>query len=213
MTPNRKNLIDTLSANLTPVKPLNLRAVTAAWYIGAFAFAICVMLFIAPFRENTFTQLASSKQFLIESVVGLVAIALLIYRAIDLARPSGNTTHKALILPLGMLILWLGMYVYGYIQPALDPSMADKRPHCALETILIAIPSMLIGMAIIKKQWPIIPTTCAILIGLAAGAIPQLLMQFACMYETTHILLYHVVPGLCVGAIAAVLSNKLIKKV
>lgn len=213
MKTNRKNLIDTLSEDLTPVKPLNLRAVTIAWYFGAFAFAIAIMLVIAPFRENIFEQLASSKQFLFESVFGLITIGFLIYRAIELSRPSGNTSSKALVLPISMLTIWLSMYVYGYVEPALEPSMHGKRPHCSLEVMLISIPSMLIGMVIIKKQWPIMPTMSALLIGLAAGAIPQLLMQFGCMYETTHILLYHVLPGLCVGAIAAMLSNKLIQKV
>lgn len=213
MKPSRKHLIDALSEDLTPVKPLNLRAVTIVWYVGAFAFAICMMLLVAPFRENIFTQLATSKQFIFESVLGLIAITILIYRGIALSRPSSETSNKALLLPIGILTLWLGMYVFGYFQPALEPALVGKRPHCSLEVILISIPSMLVGMMIIKKQWPIMPTISALLIGLAAGAIPQLLMQFGCMYETTHILIYHVLPGLGVGAIAAVLSNKLIQKV
>lgn len=213
MNTNRENLISELSNDLSPVKPLNLKLVTLIWYLSAFGFAIAMMLLVAPFRENIFTQLATSKQFLFESVLGLVAIGFLVYRAIDLSRPSSQATPKALILPLGLLFLWLGMYLYGYIEPALEPSMAGKRPHCSMETVLIALPSMFIGMFIIRKQWPVLPTTSALLIGLAAGAIPQLLMQFGCMYETSHILLYHVLPGLSVGAIAAVLSNKLIQKV
>lgn len=213
MKANRKNLIDDLSQDLKPVKPINLFAVTATWYLAAFAFAIGMMLLVSPFRENIWSQLASSKQFLFESILGLVAIALLVHRGIALSRPSSNTTVKALALPIALLLLWLGMYVFGYFQPALEPAMLGKRAHCSLEVIFISIPSMLIGMAIIKKQWPIMPTISALLIGLAAGAIPQLLMQFGCMYETTHILLFHVLPGLSVGAIAAALSNKLIQKV
>jgi len=211
MKPTRENLINNLSSSLKPVKPLNLPLVTLGWYIGAFALTIALMLMVAPFRENILTQLTTSKQFLFESILGLVSIGLLIYRGIDLSRPSGNTSTKALILPIGLLVLWLSIYAFGYIQPALEPSHLGKRGHCSLEVLMFGLPSMVVGLYIMKRQWPILSTSSALLIGLAAGAIPQLLMQFGCMYETTHILVYHVLPGLSVGIIAALIGKLLIK--
>jgi hypothetical protein len=35
--------------------------------------------------------------------------------------------------------------------------------------------------------------------GLAAGLIPALYMQIACMYDPGHILLFHILPGLSVA--------------
>jgi hypothetical protein len=45
-------------------------------------------------------------------------------------------------------------------------------------------------------------------IGLAAGMLPALYMQLACMYEPSHILGYHILPGLLMVGAAAGIAAK-----
>ena len=40
-------------------------------------------------------------------------------------------------------------------------------------------------------------------VGLVAGLLPALYMQFACMYAPAHILMFHIGPGLAVAGLAA----------
>jgi hypothetical protein len=42
------------------------------------------------------------------------------------------------------------------------------------------------------------------MIGLAAGATPALIMQFACMYVPVHIITHHLLPGLMLGVIGLI---------
>ena len=43
-------------------------------------------------------------------------------------------------------------------------------------------------------------------LGLAAGMLPALYMQLACMYEPLHILTLHILPGLAMVLMAAVIA-------
>ena len=45
------------------------------------------------------------------------------------------------------------------------------------------------------------------LLALAAGMIPALFMQVACMYDPSHILLLHILPGLSMVLGAAALAS------
>jgi len=48
------------------------------------------------------------------------------------------------------------------------------------------------------------------LLGAAAGAIPGLVMQFACMYEPTHILAYHLAPVGLLTLLGAAIAPRLL---
>jgi hypothetical protein len=110
-----------------------------------------------------------------------------------------------------LLFVWIGFYVYGIVDPALAESMAGKRDHCYLETMLFATLPLLVGLFWAKKLWPINKIQTGLLFGLASGAIAAMVMQFACMYEPMHALLFHILPGLAMGVIGAFLAKVIIK--
>lgn len=211
MKQNREELIDSLAENVAPVTPMNIPKTTALWLLGAFASSIVFLLLVMPFRKGFWTQLMQSNQFLFESLFGFVAILLLVYSAIRSAIPSGQFGWRSLRWPLALFIAWIALYVFGYIEPALTPSHEGMRPHCSLEVMLYSIPAMIAGIYIVKKQWAIQPMISGLLVGLAAGAVPALLMQFACAYDTTHILLFHILPGLLMGIVGALIAKRWIK--
>jgi hypothetical protein len=209
---DRKQFITNLVKDAQLVKFTNTRTSTMTWLISAFVFAALLTYISAPYRSSIAYELLSSFQFFFESIIGLASIVLLIYTAFDFAIPSQRPVAKRLVLPLTVLVIWIGFYVFGLMYPALEPSMADKREYCYSETFIYALPILLVSLLWVRKQWPLHPKITGLLLGLAAGSVPALIMQFACMYEPEHILIYHILPGLLVGVVGVVLATLMLRR-
>ena len=65
---------------------------------------------------------------------------------------------------------------------------------------------ILAALFIARRLYPLHYRRTAMLLALAAGMIPALFMQIACMYDPSHILLLHVLPGLSMALVAAALA-------
>ncbi len=194
MTASRDKLIQRLTTDLRPVRlPPSPGRVGILWWIGTWIFVAAVALLIAPVRPGMIIQLATHGQFLLESLIGLAAAACL---AVFVFRDSvpGDARPAALLLGLILLAIWMLAYVFGLEYPALAPSMAGKRGHCFMETLLYAVPPALVGIWLCRRYYPLTPLRTTALVTLVAAAVPALLMQFACMYEPAHILSHHILP-------------------
>jgi hypothetical protein len=110
-----------------------------------------------------------------------------------------------------LLFIWVVFYVYGIVDPALSESMSGKRDHCYLETMLMASLPLSVGLFWAKGQWPTNVMQTGLLFGLASGAIAAMVMQFACMYDPMHALLFHILPGFFMGFVGAFLAKVIIK--
>lgn len=172
MTNNREQFINGLTADLQAVKSVNTRLSALLWLLGSLVFAAALAFLTGPYRSGIGNELMSSMQFLLESVVGIVAVGLLINTAYGLAVPSSGALYRRLLLPLMALLIWIGFYVFGLQQPAIEPSMAGKRAFCYAETFMYAVPLMIVGLVWVRRQWALYPVSTGLLIGLAAGAIP-----------------------------------------
>ena len=206
MTTDREQFINELTMDVTPVTSANTRQSTLFWLGGAFTFAAILALLTGPYRTGIGHDLMFSIQFLVESLVGLASVILLIYTAFEFAIPSSRSISRRLLLPLLGVSIWVGFYLLGLVHPALEPSMAGKREFCYYETFVFALPIMFAGLIWARKQWPLYPMSTGLLIGLASGFVPALIMQFACMYDPQHILTDHILPGLSVGVVGALLG-------
>jgi hypothetical protein len=144
-------------------------------------------------------------------MIGFLGIALLIYTAFGLTIPSQKQVAKRLVWPFTILTIWIGAYLLGLIYPALEPSMSGKREYCYYETFVYALPLLLTSLLWARKQWPLHPKVTGLLLGLAAGAVPALIMQFACMYEPLHILTRHILPGLSVGLLGVLMGSAMLR--
>ncbi len=212
METSRSDLIDDLTADLTPVKSVNTRISSVYWLLSAFALSVSILWLTGPFRADSFHDLLHSPQFLIENIIGVIAIAAVIYTAFEWTIPSPKNTFSRLVWPLLAILLWVGFYLFGLFSPALEPSMMGKREFCYYETFIFAIPALVIGLVWARKQWPLHSAVTGGLIGLAAGLVPALIMQFACMYDPSHILTEHILPGLSVGLLGTVLGIFFLKQ-
>ncbi|MGD9265114.1 MAG: NrsF family protein [Lysobacterales bacterium] len=198
-----KKLISELSSGLEPVaKPRDINRLAVGWFMLAALFVVAVTLLFAPIRPGAIGQLAAEPRFLLETLLGLVSIAWVSLAAFRAAIP-GALNRRFMAGGLILVALWLANYVIGFVSPALEPSSLGKRGHCAAETMIYSLPVILAGMAVVFRHYPLQPVKAGMLVGLAAGMLPALFMQIACMYEPAHILGYHVLPGLLMTGVGA----------
>ena len=198
-------LISNLSRDLAPVSsPSNINRLAIAWFLLSAIFVVAMTHLFGPIRPGAFSQLGTEPRFLLETMLGVAAIlwtSLLAFRSAVPAALSKQFAATGMVL----MALWLAQYVIGFVSPALEPSMLGKRDHCFSETLVYSLPVILTGLFLIRRLYPLRPLRTAMSIGLAAGMLPALYMQLACMYEPSHILGDHILPGLLmVGAAAGI---------
>ena len=198
-------LISNLSRDLASVPPPpNINRLAIAWFLLSAIFVVAMTHLFGPIRPGALSQLGTEPRFLLETLLGVAAIlwtSLLAFRSAVPAALSKQFAATGMVL----MALWLAQYVIGFVSPALEPSMLGKRNHCFSETLVYSLPVILTGLFLIRRLYPLRPMRTAMSIGLAAGMLPALYMQLACMYEPSHILGYHILPGLLmVGAAAGI---------
>ena len=93
--------------------------------------------------------------------------------------------------------------MFGLYSPAFEPSVLGKRHYCVYETFVYSLPPVATAFWLTRKLFPLRPIYTAAFFSLAAGMIPALYMQIACMYAPSHILKFHLLPGLLVGCLGA----------
>lgn len=196
-------LISKLSQELTPVSPppaINKLAIV--WILLGAIFVVAVTHLAGPARPGAFAQLGTEPRFLLETMLGVVAILWFSLIAFRSAIPAALGRRFA-IAGVVLMALWLAQYVIGFVSPALEPSRLGKRDHCYLETMIYSLPVILAGFYLVRRLYPLSPRRTAMSIGLASGMLPALYMQLACMYEPTHILAFHIAPGLLMVGVSA----------
>ncbi len=202
----RDELIQQLSADLESVRPApSVDLVSVLWLVTSAAYVIVLTHLWGPIRPNALHQLSTEPRFLAETALGVAAIALAAVMAFRAAVP-GALASGLRRAAFAMLGLWLASYVVGLYSPALDPSMLGKRPHCMWETLVYALPPALAGLLLVRRLYPLQPVHTATAVGLVSGMIPALYMQLACMYVPSHILLFHILPGMLMALVAAAIA-------
>ena len=213
---NQENLIQSLSYNLAPVqKAVNSDVMALLWLLASGLYVMLASYFLGPIRPNALAQLMSEPRFLIEILTGLIAITLITLVAFRAAIPGALST-RLFLLALGLLGVWLSSYLLNLVNPALEPSMLGKREHCGIEIFIYAPLPIALAFGLTRRLYPLKPWNVTVLFSLAAGLLPALYMQLACMYIPVHILQFHIVPGIIVGflgfPLALLYRHSLVKK-
>ncbi|MEP1472376.1 MAG: NrsF family protein [Halieaceae bacterium] len=200
---SRDDLITALSSDLAPVKPVaKVEAWAFAWLAVSALYVVGIIHLLGPIRPEALDQLSTHYRFLGEMVLGFAAIVFLVlgaFRAAVPGLPYRRLTAAGSILSL----LWVASFLVGLEWPALEASMSGKRHYCVIETFLYAIPPVLLAFFVLRRFYPLNPTAISAMICLAAGMLPAVYMQIACMYVPIHILKFHVLPALLVGGLGA----------
>jgi hypothetical protein len=214
MARTRGELIDELVADLTPSRgPRRIETLVGLWLLLSWTAVLLATLWSGPLREGWSAQLASHPRFLAEMLLGWIAGATAITAAFQLAIPGTGRPARRLTPVLGLLALWVGAYALDLVAPALPPSTAGARPGCTLQVLVFGTPPMLLGLVLLRRLAPLSRAWTGALVGAAAGAIPALLMQVACMYVPLHILLNHLLPVAALAALGAGLGALLLRRI
>lgn len=196
MRNEREILIDTLSRELAPVRPMpRLASIVSIWLVLAAALVLLLVLFAAPFRPFAVAHLADDPWFALEMICGGLAIGLLAIAGFRAAVP-GELSPGILRAGSAMFALWVLVIASGWMNPALEPSMVGKRTHCHLESLAYGMPAIIAAAWIVRRLYVLKPLHFALPVCMAAGAMPAWFMQLACRYEPGHALAFHVLPGM-----------------
>ena len=192
----REQLIENLARDLAPVKPApDANRLALGWLLASAVFVLTITNLVDAVRPGAYSQLAANPRFLLETLLGAVAIAWVGLLAFRSAVP-GALTRKFAVAGLLLMALWLAQYLAGLVSPALEPSELGKRGYCYLETMIYSVPPMLAAVFLARRLYPLHYTRTAMALALASGMMPALYMQIACMYAPSHILPFHILPGL-----------------
>ncbi len=205
-------VIDDLAQDLQPArKLLSPLRLTLLWWTASWGFVVGTALLTAPLRPGALDNLVTVPQFTIEIATGLLAGFLVSLAAFRLAVPGLSSNRWLLSVVVALFCTWVLAYVVGLEYPALMTGMMGKRPHCALEMLAYSTPLLLAAAWLFARRYTIRSVRAGLLAGAAAGAVPALMMQLACMYEPVHILKYHMAPIVCVALFGALLFYFLLR--
>ena len=168
-----------------------------------------IMSFIQEFRADWWQQLQDSPRFLLETLLGFIAIFILCFGVLTSSIP-GHTKRISYI-GLGLLCCWLLIILSGFITPVLEPSMSGKRDSCQIEVILYSLPMIVVMTSILNRRYVINTYSTSLQTVLFCTMIPAYLMQIACMYEIHHALLHHLLPAIGVTLVVSPLVSMYLK--
>lgn len=211
---SRSELIQDLTSELTPAPRLrDSRQLALVWWVGAWIFVVVATLAMEPMRPGFAGQLLASPRFAGETVFGILAGAFAIGAAFALGIPGFGSPRRWITVSLALLVLWTSAYFYGLVDPALEPSTLGARRMCFVEVWLYGLPILIVGLLLLRRLAPLGRFGAGFVVGAAAGAIPALLMQLACMYIPAHILTYHIAPGFALAFIGGVAGLFLLRRI
>jgi len=212
MTPDP--IVDRLVEDLEPVsRPPSTLASIALWGLASWALVALLIGTTGSLRPDALTQLGSVPRYLFECGLGVGVGMVAIAAALRLATPGAGRPLRVAAPVLLLIAAWVAAYVYGLWQPALEATMAGKRPRCFVETLLFSLPPLALGLVLLRRRAALEPARAAALAAVAAASLPAVAMQVACMYDPSHALRLHLTPLLVLGAAGALLGRLLLRKI
>ncbi len=201
-----EELIATLTADLEPVAPAApLGPTLLRWLLVSVLYVVGLTASLGPFRPGAFAELIGTPRYGLELLMGVGAFVAFARVALAEAVPGIDVRwwrRAGWILLLG----WLSQFVVGFSWPVLEPTMLGKRHYCAWEAYLYSVPPLLYLVHLQRQRYALRPERAVFHGALAAGLLPALIMQLACMYEPSHVLIFHVLPVAGLGAAATLVS-------
>lgn len=210
----RADLVRELAADLTPVRrPPSPAALSIAWLAAAWLFVGAVTLASGGLRPGVLSQLEASPRFLAEILLGLLTGAEAIRSAVRLGVPAPGSPLRRTAPALLLMTAWLGAYVYGLWDPALEPSPLGGREACYLQVLALSAPPLALALWLLRRAAPLARAWTGAIAGAAAGAVPGLIMQVACLYDPAHILCFHLAPIAATALIGGLLGPAVFRRV
>jgi hypothetical protein len=212
MTRRREDLIQELATS--PAVPPGASAITPRalrWLASATVIALLAIVLREPLREAWLAQLMAAPRELLAAGMASLAILSAGLAAFRSGVPSPTSPLRHAFWPLVFGLAWIGLLALGALGGENGASTARSRAYCWLEVFAYGAPGLWLGLLALRRLWPLHGAWSGALLGFAAGAIPALIMDLACVNEPGHSLAYHVVPGLALAAAGALAGARVLR--
>jgi len=213
MTREREDLIRELSGHCAvPGVATNVGRQALLWLGMASLIAVAAIVWRRPLRDAWLVQLLAEPREMLTIACGLLAALTACLAAFHSSVPSGTPPLRQARWALLLGAAWLTLLV---IQAAAGEAPYDpvlKRSHCWFEVLAFGTPGLLLGLAAVGRLWPLHGAWSGALLGFAAGAIPAILMHFACIPQAAHSLAFHVGPALVLAIAGSVVGARVLRR-
>jgi hypothetical protein len=214
VTRPREELIRELSQDLAPTPALApARAAAMSWLAASLAFVALVTLATGTLRPGALPQLVSEPGFGLDVLLGLATGAAAVLALMRLRIPGLVPGWRLALPALALLAAWCGLQLVGLLSTATPASTLGARPGCKYLVLLFAAAPLAAAFFVARRAAPLERAWTGLLAGLAAGTLPALAMELACMRDPLHALTAHLAPALVVTAAGALLGRLLLRRV
>ncbi len=211
--PGGRRLVDELAAQLEPVRrPAPPALVLGVWLAAGWAVVLLLTWLTGPFRPGAGEQLLGVPRFAFECLLGLGVGVAAASGSFALGTP-GRPAAASLRAGAALAAAWIGLLGVGLLWPALSPSSVGARAFCDLQTALFAMPPLGLGLWALRRRATLDRRRAGLWLGLAAGSLPALVMQWACMYDPGHALVFHLGPVALVAVAGLLLAPRLLPRI
>ena len=205
-------LIERLSADARPIRPLARPWVRAGAWLGAALWVALLLSFFTNFPNLRTRLMAVPDMWLSEA--GALGTAVLAALAAFESSIPGRSRAWAL-LPLPAFALWVGASGYGCLRmQAVPGTIAEPHMHgmvCVSFMLLVAVPLAALLMVLLLRACPLRPGLTALLGGMAcAGAASVLLSMIHPFDATGEDLAMHLAAVLAIIGLSRIVGRRVL---
>jgi hypothetical protein len=207
-----KNLIDDLSKNLTPAKPLPMR--NRRWLeIAGVSLAGVGLTFVLFSIRHNLNEVITTPQFLIGALILIVAWLVATYSLAILELPT-SSDKKYWKISIGLIVLLgLGYLVSGARGDEFVHGFSLTGISCSLDILFLSLLPGLFALYFLKRGASTRPQLLGVILGVSCAMLAAFALQFACPSElSTHLLMWHsLVPFGVLALVGLLVGRKVLK--
>lgn len=210
-----KKLIDDLTRDLEPVKPVACCMTRLCLWLPVLLFFILAFIYFEGLRPDRLNMLTPA--FILESLLLFLSGLLAAMAAFKLGIPDTKLRLPVIALLAVPTAIWLGLNIYTYIMSSAGQVMSELnhydnfRHEILLLTLMIALPAAIL-FYLIAKAAPTFRLWAAYAIILATASFAAIAMRMICGFDGyAHLLIYHFLPVLGLSVLGLALGRFLLR--
>jgi hypothetical protein len=202
-TSRHERIIQSLAADLTPVRPLRPPTVRALIWLAIVAVAGLGLAAIAD-RAAVMARLEAAPDMWLAAIGAALTTVLAAIAAFQLSLPDRNQLWA--LLPLPAALLWLAASGAGclrtWIVPDTHAAVLNDSKDCIAFILAISVPLSALLLAMLRSAYPLRPGLAAATAGLASAAAAGTLLNLFHPYDAsaTDLVVHVVAVGLVIVA-------------
>jgi hypothetical protein len=204
-------LILELSKQAKPVKRLPPVYQRCLCWLASALLCLGVGVALMGLRSD-FAEKWMEFSFALQAALTLLVASLSAIGAFTLSVPSENKSALTRVAPLVALVCWLIYLLVSLITSSRAKLSTGSGLVCAQDILILALPPAAMLFIMIHRAAPLMIKWTDVLISLSVAAFGALGTQLICRNDDLlHMMLWHVIPVLMIGALGAVLGQPLLR--